>query len=100
MTVATKTAPKEIWLQIGDDSDHHNKVFPTQHDAITWCQDSAMGCEVKYIRSDFVERKPLTDDEIGVVLDEAGVPDYKECKVIDTMIVRAIERAHGIGEGK
>ena len=46
------------------------------------------------------ERKPLTEDEIGTALDKAGVPDYKGCEVIDTMIARAIEAAHGIGEVK
>ena len=51
-----ETAPKRIWLQISDDAHNADEDFPeTASDQITWCADSVMEVEVKYIRADLVE---------------------------------------------
>lgn len=46
------TAPREIWLQVSDEADDNKEAFPDDHEGITWCQDSALMCEVKYVRAD------------------------------------------------
>ena len=53
----TLTAPKRIWLQISDDKDHRLLPFPATHEDITWCEDSALECEVEYVRADLCVRK-------------------------------------------
>ncbi len=51
-----ETAPERIWLQISDDAHNADEDFPEPaSDQITWCQDSVMEVEVKYIRADLVE---------------------------------------------
>ena len=52
----TETAPKEIYLQVGDDEQCFDDDFNhVAHDEITWCKDSVLLAEVKYIRADLVE---------------------------------------------
>lgn len=48
-----KTAPSSIMLQISDDNEHYSEPFPLGTD-VTWCADSVVECEVKYIRSDLI----------------------------------------------
>jgi hypothetical protein len=48
------TAPREIWLQVSDEDDHA-EPFPADHEGITWCQDSVLSCEVKYVRADLAQ---------------------------------------------
>lgn len=52
LTLVQATAPREIWLQISDEAEHSAEPFPTDHEGITWCQDSVLTCEVKYVRAD------------------------------------------------
>ncbi|HXS04862.1 MAG TPA: hypothetical protein VN731_10325 [Rhodanobacter sp.] len=57
VTELIRTAPEQIYLQISDDESDHEEAFPADHgDEITWCADSVLDCEVKYIRSDLVTR--------------------------------------------
>lgn len=54
----TQTAPPIIYLQVSDDkSDLEEIDFPTHamNYEVTWCQDSAVNAEVKYVRADLVE---------------------------------------------
>ena len=51
LTLAQATAPREIWLQISDDKDDYAEEFPVNSE-VTWCQDSVMDCQVKYVRAD------------------------------------------------
>jgi hypothetical protein len=49
------TAPERIWLQISDSTWDADSPFP--HDSeVTWCQDSVMALEVKYLRYDLAEK--------------------------------------------
>ena len=49
----TRTAPARIWLQVSDEAGDLGEPFPAALDsAVTWCQDSVMGCEVEYVRAD------------------------------------------------
>lgn len=51
--LCVRTAPERIWLQISDDKDHLHEAFPRRFGAeVTWCEDSAMDCEVEYVRAD------------------------------------------------
>jgi hypothetical protein len=52
LTLAQATAPREIWLQISDEQDDNGEPFPDNTEGITWCQDSVLACEVKYVRAD------------------------------------------------
>jgi len=47
-----RTAPDAIYLQVSDEAWHSEKEFPRDHDGISWCEDSVLACEVKYIRAD------------------------------------------------
>ena len=50
---AVKTASERIWLQVSDDAEHYNADFPASaDDAVTWCQDSVLACEIEYMRAD------------------------------------------------
>lgn len=51
------TAPREIWLQVSDDAEDKAEPFPENHDGITWCQDSVLSCEVRYVRADLAAAK-------------------------------------------
>jgi hypothetical protein len=56
MNKLTETAPERIWLQISDDKDDLNYVFPSHHhDDITWCKDSVVAAEVAYVRADLLD---------------------------------------------
>lgn len=53
--LAVTTAPERIWLQIADDSYYADEPFPEPaSDQITWCSESVMEVEVKYVRADLV----------------------------------------------
>lgn len=52
------TAPREIWLQISDDAGDSAEPFPESHEGITWCQDSVLSCQVRYVREDLAKDKP------------------------------------------
>jgi hypothetical protein len=50
-----ETAPERIWLQIADDAYYADEPFPEPaSDQITWCSESVMEVEVKYVRADLV----------------------------------------------
>lgn len=52
----TLTAPERIWLQVSDDEVDLQEPFPKPSDDcfVTWCRDSALNCEVEYVRADLV----------------------------------------------
>lgn len=51
-----QTAPRHIYLQVSDDSYSATEAFPDEAlDQITWCAESVVETEVKYIRADLVE---------------------------------------------
>lgn len=52
------TAPREIWLQISDGKEDLSEQFPEDVDGVTWCQNSVLACEVRYVREDLVKEKP------------------------------------------
>jgi hypothetical protein len=53
--LVVQTAPKRIWLQIADDAYSATEAFPDDAlDQITWCADSVVDTEVKYVRADLV----------------------------------------------
>jgi hypothetical protein len=60
----TKTAPEVIYLQVSDDSFDCDEEFPEPTEDMTWCQDSVIACEVKYIRAD-LQDKPANSDEVS-----------------------------------
>lgn len=48
-----RTAPEVIYLQIAEDEFYRDRAFPTAATSeITWCADSVLDVEVKYIRAD------------------------------------------------
>lgn len=53
----TLTAPKKIWLQISDEKSDRKEPFTSSCAEITWCEDSVLACEVKYVRADLVRAK-------------------------------------------
>jgi hypothetical protein len=53
--LVVSTAPERIWLQVADDSYSATEAFPDDHAEITWCQDSVIATEVKYVRADLHE---------------------------------------------
>ncbi len=50
----TLTAPPVIYLQVSDDKDDRNIEFPADAFTyeVTWCRDSVLEAEVKYVRAD------------------------------------------------
>lgn len=50
----TRTAPKRIWLQCGDDPENLRCNF-IEMGEVTWCKNSVMASEVEYIRADLVQ---------------------------------------------
>jgi len=61
--VLIKTSPEIIYLQVSEDKEHFNEPFPHGEENITWCADSVLDCEIKYIRADFADAltKPLEE---------------------------------------
>lgn len=57
-TETIRTAPKRIWLQVGDDAHYHTEPFPEDTSSVTWCADSVAGCEVPYVRADIAMSVP------------------------------------------
>lgn len=55
--VAVQTAPETIWLQISDDEDNLNEPFPANEE-VTWCADSVLSAQVKYVRADLCRCPP------------------------------------------
>ncbi|MGY3892878.1 hypothetical protein [Aeromonas enterica] len=62
VTETIRTAPKRIWLQVGDRSHYHSEPFPKDTSEVSWCADSVMACEVPYVRADLAGH-PLTNAE-------------------------------------
>lgn len=48
------SAPPWIWLQVDTSagSDDRDEAFPSDHEGVTWCEDSVGGLEVPYVRAD------------------------------------------------
>ena len=65
LTVLQSTAPREIWLQVSDEHQDNAEPFPKDAEGVTWCQDSVLACEVRYVRADLAEpcrtNKPRPD---------------------------------------
>lgn len=60
----TKTAPEEIYLQVSPDAHNCEDPFPVCHEEITWCFESFLACEVRYVRADIAkaENERLRED--------------------------------------
>lgn len=65
--MSIETWPKQIYLQVDEDEVH--PFDECNLGEVTWCQDSVMGGEVKYIRADVVEEQ-LRAEWAKVFLDE------------------------------
>lgn len=50
LTILQSTAPREIWLQVSDEHQDNAEPFPKDAEGVTWCQDSVLACEVRYVR--------------------------------------------------
>lgn len=78
----TRTAPAEIWLQVSDDAADCRQPFPPVPDAdITWCHESVLGCEVRYVRADLVNapyRRPMTDAQIATMFEKVDRLGYTQ----------------------
>jgi hypothetical protein len=63
----TQTAPEAIYLQVSDDNFDRDQAFPDSHDGISWCADSVMECEVRYVREDIAasQRAEVVDEEFA-----------------------------------
>lgn len=72
VTLTQATAPREIWLQISDDAGDSAEEFPKGTE-ITWCKDSVLACEVRYVRADLATppAQPAPIDGFGGNLDSA-----------------------------
>jgi hypothetical protein len=57
MTKHIETAPERIYLQISDTDVDAAFPFPENTDDVTWCADSVVAVEVKYIRADLAEKQ-------------------------------------------
>lgn len=51
LPVYVQTAPERIYLQVADDEYYADNPFPHSSD-VSWCSDSVMALEVKYVRDD------------------------------------------------
>jgi hypothetical protein len=70
MTRLQQTAPPEIWLQISDDPEHYQEEFPKYHEEISWCNESTLSCEVRYVRADLAppaRGDDMTEDDKTLV---------------------------------
>lgn len=52
VTETIRTAPEQIWLQVGDRAGDHDYPFPEHGDGVSWCAEQVMPCEVPYVRAD------------------------------------------------
>lgn len=76
VTQATKTAPETIWLQVGNESFSEDHVFPSDHESVSWCDETVFNSDVKYTRSDLcapptpapVVPEPLPVDDARLAL--------------------------------
>lgn len=66
--LVVSTAPERIWLQVADDSYSATEAFPDDHAEITWCQDSVIATEVKYVRADLHEALAERCDRLEAAL--------------------------------
>ena len=63
-----RTAPKEIYLQISDDGSDFHQPFPRGSGVeITWCEQSVLDCEVRYVRADLTPQQPVTPEGMALV---------------------------------
>lgn len=62
----TLTAPKHIYLQVSDEREDCDEEFPTPTMEMTWCSDSVMACEVKYVRADLSSPTEQSAYEMGM----------------------------------
>lgn len=51
LPVYVATAPERIYLQVADDEYYADNPFPRTSD-VSWCSDSVLALEVKYVRAD------------------------------------------------
>ncbi len=52
-----KTWPETIYLQVSDDGESVPSFSECSLEDVTWCSDSVVTTEVKYIRADLIRRK-------------------------------------------
>ena len=52
LTLTQATAPREIWLQVSDSTGDSAEAFPDDTEGVTWCAESALLNEVRYVRAD------------------------------------------------
>ena len=57
MTKHIETAPERIWLQISENDVDAAFPFPKNAGDVTWCADSVVAVEVKYVRADLAEQQ-------------------------------------------
>lgn len=62
VTETIRTAPKRIWLQVGDQAHYHSEPFPRDTREVSWCADSVVGCEVQYVRADLAGNYPAVPE--------------------------------------
>lgn len=72
LPVYVATAPGRIYLQVSDDEFHADQEFPCGYD-VTWCSDSVLALEVKYVRADLHDALQGEVSRLRAALDEAAV---------------------------
>jgi hypothetical protein len=89
------TAPERIWLQVCvdcDGSDCAQGSFPSDHEGITWCQDSIGGVQVEYVRADThpATIREVSDEDVECA-QEAFVKVYDWVTPTNCVIRKTIE---------
>lgn len=67
------TAPREIWLQVSDEAEHSAEPFPDDAE-VSWCADSVLACEVRYVRADLAQVQPTLSVAQSIAAEQADDP--------------------------
>jgi hypothetical protein len=72
------TAPKRIWLNVFDapENTDGDKLFPSDHEGITWAEDEVGDYDVQYIRADLVQPAAQAEPVAWCELTPAGKIAY------------------------
>jgi len=110
--VALAGAPERIWLNLFDTPEDTDgvRLFPSDHEGITWAEEEVGDYDVQYVRADLAARppaedakdaahKPLTEEQINAIRADPNV--WKTYRGVGALFnalnfARAIEAAHGI----